>query len=320
MSSRLIKTIEIMDLVDSCGASAKSMEAEQRAATPRAVMTRQDSVGKRVSASKTKHTYSFAIGSKLHEVVVDLSKLSGKRTLTVDGKRVDGFQRSHSLTLPGAHTLDVRVESKYGQSKPALYVDGLKFKRLPLHRGSASEPLPPPPEPLAIRGQGRLLVDAARRAAVALIVPETLHERTLDVLHRASEDGYDLDRALQKYDDHTPAVIVIEAAGAVFGCFLARAPALNERRRIDAALFADSSAFPLVARPESGFISSKRTNDFLAVGLDAATGGAALQLDTDLAGGFSDASAPFVSLRLHGGAAGEFSVDDVEFYALRPLS
>ena len=76
-----------MDLVDSCGASVKSMEAEQRAATPRAVMKRQDSVGKRVSASKTKPTYSFAIGSKLHEVVVDLSKLSGKRTLTVDGER-----------------------------------------------------------------------------------------------------------------------------------------------------------------------------------------------------------------------------------------
>ena len=43
--------------------------------------------GKRVSASKTKHTYSFAIGGRLHEVIVDLSKWSGKRTLTVDGEK-----------------------------------------------------------------------------------------------------------------------------------------------------------------------------------------------------------------------------------------
>ena len=31
------------------------------------------------------------------------------------------------------------------------------------------------------------------------------------------------------------------------------------------------------------------------------------------------ASAPFASPRLHGGDAGDFAVDDVEVYALRPL-
>ena len=168
-----------MDLVDACGASVKSdavaSDAELRAATPRAVLQRQDSVGKRVSASKTKHTYSFAIGSRLHEVIVDLSKWSGKRTLTVDGERVQGFKRSHSITLPGAHTLDVRVESKlYRGVRPALYVDGTKFKRLPLHRGRrASEPPPSrEPEPLQIT-EGRLLASPQRRAAIASIVPET---------------------------------------------------------------------------------------------------------------------------------------------------
>ena len=42
-------------------------------------------------------------------------------------------------------------------------------------------------------------------------------------------------------------------------------------------------------------------------------------LDADLAGGWSDASEPFGSPRLHGSDAGDFSVVDVEFYALRPL-
>ena len=314
-----------MDLVDACGASVKSdavaSDAELRAATPRAVMKRQDSVGKRVSASKTKHTYSFAIGSRLHEVIVDLSKWSGKRTLTVDGERIQGFKRSHSVTLPGAHTLDVRVESKYLGVRPALYVDGTKFKRLPLHRGRrASEPPPSrAPEPLAIT-KGRLLASAKRRAAIASIVPETLHERTLSVMHQASEDGYDLDRALQKFSDgRTPCVVVVEACGEVFGCFLGRVPTVNGRRRIDVGLFCGERAFPLVARPDAGFINCKRTQSYLAIGLDAATGGAAFRIDADLAAGWSDAAAPFGSPRLHGGDAGDFSVDDVEFYALRPL-
>ena len=314
-----------MDLVDACGASVKSdavaSDAELRAATPRAVLQRQDSVGKRVSASKTKHTYSFAIGSRLHEVIVDLSKWSGKRTLTVDGERVPNFKRSHSVTLPGAHTLDVRVESKYLGVRPALYVDGTKFKRLPLHRGRrASEPPPSrAPEPLQIT-KGRLLASAKRRAAIAMIVPETLHERTLSVIHQASEDGYDLDRALQKFSDgRTPVVVVVEASDTVFGCFLGRVPTVNERRRIDTALFCGDRAFPLVARPDAGFINCKRTPAYLAIGLDAATGGAAFRLDADLAAGWSDASEPFGSPRLHGGGAGDFSVVDVEFYALRPL-
>ena len=55
------------------------------------------------------------------------------------------------------------------------------------------------------------------------------------------------------------------------------------------------------------------------VSLYTATGGAAFRLDADLAAGWSDASAPFASPRLHGGGAGDFSVVDVEFYALRPL-
>ena len=313
-----------MDLVDACGASVKSevsSDAELRAATPRAVMKRQDSVGKRVSASKTKHTYSFAIGGRLHEVIVDLSKWSGKRTLTVDGEKIQGFKRSHSVTLPGAHTLDVRVESKYLGVRPALYVDGTKFKRLPLHRGRrASEPPPSrEPEPLAIT-QGRLLASVQRRAAIASIVPETLHERTLSVMHQASEDGYDLDRALQKFSDgRTPCVVVVEAHDQVFGCFLGRLPAVNERRRIDTALFCGDRAFPLVARPDAGFINCKRTQSYLAVGLDAATGGAAFRIDADLAGGWSDVSEPFGSPRLHGGDTGDFAVGDVEFYALRPL-
>jgi hypothetical protein len=314
-----------MDLVDACGASVKSdavaSDAELRAATPRAVLRRQDSVGKRVAASKTKHTYSFAIGSRLHEVIVDLSKWSGKRTLTVDGERVQGFKRSHSVTLPGAHTLDVRVESKYLGVRPALYVDGTKFKRLPLHRGRrASEPPPSrAPEPLAIT-EGRLLASVQRRAAIASIVPETLRERTLSVIHQASEDGYDLERALQKFSDgRTPCVVVVEAHDQVFGCFLGRVPTVNGRRRIDVGLFCGERAFPLVARPDAGFINCKRTQSYLAVGLDAATGGAAFRIDADLAAGWSDASAPFGSPRLHGLEEGDFSVDDVEVYSLKPL-
>ena len=84
-------------------------------------------------------------------------------------------------------------------------------------------------------------------------------------------------------------------------------------------MFCSERAFPLVKRPDSGFINCKRTPAYLAIGLDAATGGAAFRLDADLAGGWSDASEPFGSPRLHGRGAGDFSVDDVEFYALRPL-
>ena len=112
------------------------------------------------------------------------------------------------------------------------------------------------------------------------------------MIHQASEDGYDLDRALQKFSDgRTPCVVVVEACGEVFGCFLGRVPTVNGRRRIDVGLFCGERAFPLVARPDAGFINCKRTQNYLAIGLDAATGGAALRLDADLAGGWSTRAA-----------------------------
>ena len=76
----------------------------------------------------------------------------------------------------------------------------------------------------------------------------------------------------------------------MFGCFLGRVPTVNERRRIDTLLFRGERAFPLVKRPDAGFINCKRTQSYLAVGLDAATGGAAFRIDADLAAGWSDVS------------------------------
>ena len=54
-----------------------------------------------------------------------------------------------------------------------------------------------------------------------------------------------LDRALQKFDGRTPCVVVVEAHGEVFGCFLGRVPTVNESRRIDVGLFCGERAFPL---------------------------------------------------------------------------
>ena len=236
-----------MDLVDRCGATmSKDMadeeakrEAAQRAATPRLALQRSSSIGKRVAATKARHVYHLNIGEKTHEVILDVSKLSGKTKLTVDGEQVQGFKRSHSRTLPGAHTLDVNVKWKYLQRRPAVVVDGMKLKRMPLHRpGSPAVPPPPPPPPppleLAASGVSGRLADAARRVAVAEAVPATRRERTLDLVHTASEDGYDLDRALAKVGARLPALLVVDAGVFTIGLYVRRADSPDDgswRRR-----------------------------------------------------------------------------------------
>ena len=63
--------------------------------------------------------------------------------------------------------------------------------------------------------------------------------------------------------------------------------------------------------------STTQTDEFLSVGMDAASGGSALLIGADLAAGSSDASAWFGSPRLHGGASDGFDIVDVELYALK---
>ena len=307
-----------------------------KAATPRALQRSKSYVGKRIGRSKRRYEYEIAIAGDRHRVVVDLSKVSGKRSLTIDGSRVEGFKSHHSTTVRGAHTLDVRIDSRAGLlSHAVVLVDGIKFKRLPVG-GAAMAAAPPgraaaasPPPPLRVAGRGATgaLRADADRAIVAAALPETWRERELDLVHRASEDGYDLDRACAALGPDAALVAVLVFEGGAFGAVLARLPGKRDAAApdADAALFAlapPAAAYRLdaaaLAADPAAFVVSARTDAFLAVGLDAASGGAALRVDAGLVAGTSDASPLFASPRLHGGPTDAFAVLDFELFALRP--
>lgn len=209
----------------------------------------------------------------------------------------------------------------------------MKFKRLP--KGDAPEVRPLLAEKERVRpltlsdhsSRGALGSESAR-SVVAEAVPRTHRERALDLVHKASDDGYDLDLACQTLHRTTTdsaVVVVVVTDSGTFGCFLSRLPVKRDKTPdVEASLFrlaSDESFwidYNLHTDDPSAFVVAARTDAFLAVGLDAKSGGAALRIDASLSSGSSYVSALFKSPRLHAAESDDFEILDFELYALQP--